>query len=315
MLLYRGLEIKLGVTRKVAIELLAFLLMVKNAHSNSVMFKKADSKMAAEVGISDGRILTKYLTNCLAMGLCVQELQSFNTSGQRTVYKFISYEKALKSLLGLKEGELRYFPLHKKVGKFKAYQYKIEQDLFAVNASQQSFRSNSNFPNKQKVMNELYELSKSPVSERKTRAFKARKRRLLKKTQTVDSQAQISKLKGHVNGVVTGCNDLAKTIGKSSATAFKRFIKWQREKQIELHDVVFFTPCRSAQEAELIIDSFKQQKVPGIHFYSKKEKGIKTIRGKKVIEFSSAKYSYKDQCYDNSILTFSKSPNQKENAK
>jgi hypothetical protein len=308
-------EIKLGVTVKVAIELLAFMQMAKNAHSNSVLYKEAAYKTAAKLGISDGRILKKYLTKCLDMGLCIQETQFFNTNGQRTVYKFISYKKALKSLLELKEGELRYFPLHKNAGKFKAYQYAIEQDLFAVNAAQQSFRSNSNFPNKQKVMNELYELSKSPVSERKTRAFKARKRRLLKKAQTAESQAQISKLKGHVNGVVTGCNDLAKTIGKSSTTAYKRFIKWEAEKQIELHDIVLFTPCRSAQEAALIIDSFKQQKVPGIHIYSKKEGGIKTIRGKKVIGFSSAKYSYKDQCCDNSSLTFSKSPNQTENAK
>jgi hypothetical protein len=305
-------EIKLGVTVKVAIELLAFMLLAKNAHSNSVLFKTSAHRMAAEIGMSDGRILKKYLTKCIDMGLCIEEPQSYKVEGGRTIYKFIAYADALSSLLDLKESELRYFPLHKNVGNFKAYQYQIERDLCGLRFAQQDFKSNSDFPNKTKVISELNELAKQPVSVRTARATKAKRRKLLKKYQTAESQAQFSRHQGHVNGVVTGCNNLAKTIGKSSTTAFKRFIKWEAEGKIELHNIVFFTPCRSAQEAALIIDSFKQQKVAGIHIYSKKEQGIKTIRGKKVIGFSSAKYSYKDQCYDSSSLTFSKSQNQKK---
>lgn len=299
------MDLKARESRKLAIQLLAFISMVKNAHGNSVLFKQAAYKLAKKVGMSDGRVFFKYLSFCLQQGLCTESKQCFNTQGLRTVYKFISYKEAVRRLLGLKEAQLKHLPLHKHAGNFKAYQLRIEQDVFALGLIQQAYMSHSNFPNKQNVINEIKNISSLSVSERTTGA-KRRLKKLLKQFSVADDIVDVSKANGHVDGLVSGCLHLAKTIGKSSTTAFKRFRKWSEQGSIEVQNIVHFTPCNSVYEASVLIETFQKQKVRGIHVYSRKERGIKTIVGKKVIGFSSVKFQYGTLCDDSSSLTFSK---------
>ncbi|HEU4472930.1 MAG TPA: hypothetical protein VFR58_17670 [Flavisolibacter sp.] len=211
--------------QKGCIELLAFISMVKNAHSNSVLYKTAAYKMAQKIGISDGRIVENYLSQCIAMSLCTVEEQRFNTKGRRTVYKFISYSKALSILLGIEKAQLKYFPLHKGLGKIKKYQYQIELDLAGKHFSQQAYKTASNFPNKHYLNKEMKNLWKLPVSERQTRRVKSKLKKLGKAYSAADDMSFQSKIHGHANGVVTGCNHIGALIGKSGTTGFKRLKK------------------------------------------------------------------------------------------
>jgi hypothetical protein len=278
--------------KKRSIELLAFLSMVKTAQSNSVLYKDADYKMAKKVGIGDGRTFTKYLSICIDMGLCNEKVQPYNTSCHRIVYKFISYNAALQQLLGIKEAQLKTFPLHKSVGSFKEYQYRIELDLAALNFSQQAYKAASNFPNKKQIIQEIKSLSQLHVSERSTRSAKSKQRKLVKKLGSADEAAKASGLKGHLNGVVTGCNHIGKVIGRSSTTGAKRIKKWIELNKLQVHDIVHFQPTSSELEAMLLVENLIKSKAKGIHLYSRKEKGVKTVVGKKVLGFTSGNYTY-----------------------
>jgi hypothetical protein len=278
---------------KAGIEILAFIQMVKDAHSNSILFEDAAYKMAQKIGMSDGRTVKKYLTKCLDMGLCEKSVQSYNTNNKRTAYSFIAFSKALSLLFDLKGSQQKYFALHKNAGRFKNYQYKIELDLVSLNVAQQAYKANSNFPNKNNIMRELIELSKLSVSEKQTRAFRNRRSKLLKRYNEADQKAQESMIKGHSKDVVTGCRHIAAQIGKSSTTGNKRIKKWIDTGNISVKDVTRFTKTSSESEAALLIDTFKREKVKGIHLYSRAQKGVITHLGKKVEKFESEGWEYK----------------------
>src|SRR5688500_4853845 len=97
-----------GISLKEGITLLAFLLMIKSAQSNSVLYEQPLYKMAAKVGIGDGRTFKKYLNHCLAAGLCTKEVQKVNRQGHRVVISFISYKKALALILEVNKYETRH---------------------------------------------------------------------------------------------------------------------------------------------------------------------------------------------------------------
>lgn len=273
--------------------------MVKESHGNSILYHDASYKMAKKLGLSDGRLVKKYINRCIAEELCSVHKQSYNSNDHRTIYKFISYEKALTTLLGITKNQYRYFPLHRDSGKFKNYQYKIEQDLIGKNFSQQAYKANSNYPNKKNIIKQINLIQKEinriqnlPVSDRCNKGNRSKKARLITKFAKADVQIESSRLMKHVDGVVTGCRHLGKHIGKSHTTAFNRFKKWRDEGTLLVHDIVYFQPSKSIHEAYLLIDSMKESRSKGVHIYSKKEGGIKTIMGKRVLGFKSERFSY-----------------------
>ena len=218
--------------------------MIKNAHSNSILFKDAAYKMAQKVGLSDGRTVKKYLAKCIEMGLCEECVQP---NGKRTVYKFISYSKALTRLLGFKKSQLKYFHRHQKLGKFKNYQYQIELDLVSLNMAQQAYKINSNFPNKNNIIKEINDLSRLSVSEKQTRAVRNRRSKLLRRYTNADQIIQESQAKGHCRDVVTGCRHIGNLIGKSSTSGNKRIKKWIDTGNISVKDAFRFKPTDSEQ--------------------------------------------------------------------
>jgi hypothetical protein len=280
------LEEKHSESRKDAIELLAFISMVKSAQPNSVLFETAYYKMAAKMGMGDSRTFKKYLVKCIDAGLCQKQIQKYNTSNTRVVYAFISYNDAVTRLLGVKKAQLRFFPKHRNLGKFKNYQHHIELDLAGLNYAQQAYRSKSNFPNKINIINEINRLNKLPVSEKNTRYIKSLRSKLIKKLRTADIRAKESSVKNHCKDVVTGCRHLAGLIGKSNTTGARRLTKWIQSEYIKVHDVIQFTPTSSRKEAEHVIATLIAARKKGIHVYSSKEHGVKSIQGKIVLEFN-----------------------------
>ena len=275
---------------KESVQVLAFVTMVKNARANSVLYKEALYKMAQKIGMSDGRLVDKYLSKCLALGLCTEHIHFYNTNSQRVVYKFIAYRNILARLLNIKKAQLRLFPLHKNLNRFKAYQEAIERNLMALNFSQQAYNLNSNFPNKQHIITEINRLSLLPVSEKTTRANRRKMGKLMKQWRNADNQIMYAKSKGHCDSIVTGCKHTAKQLGVCTTTAHKRIKKWMEQGLLEAHDIILFTPVASETAAHHLIDSLKHQGVKGIHVYSRKEKGIKTIMGKRVSKFESRQF-------------------------
>lgn len=276
----------MNVKKAEAIVLLAFLLMVKNVQANSVLYDAAAYKMAARIGVGDGRTFKKYLNRCLELNLCVDTGQSSNSQGRTFI--FISYRDALSRLLGINKYQARQFPLHRGLGKMALYKEQIEKELAGLNFSQQAYMIRCNFPNKLNIINKLKELNELPVSERYSRANCARRKRLIKKLSTIDEQIAKSSRRGHQRSIVTGCKHLGATIGKSSTTANKRINKWIAEGVFKAKDVVVFTPVTSELNAHMIVDAFSATGAKGIPVYSKKEGGVKHILGKRVLQFDTS---------------------------
>lgn len=266
--------------------------MVKSRRSNSILFEKAASITASDLGLSDGRMLKKYLQRCQEAGLCTKIEQYLNIQGVKAVYQFISYGKALSQLLGINKYQQRHFPLHKNLRRFKDYQYQIELDLVGLNISQQAYRCTSNFPNKNNIIHEINRLAQLPVSERQSRSNRSKRSKLVKRYSTADRKIQESLTQGHCKDVVTGCMHIARQIGMSDTTGAKRVKKWIAENTISVKDVITFRPTASVLEASYLIEDLIIAKVKGIHLYSKKDGGVKTIVGKRVLGFVCSGYSY-----------------------
>ena len=69
--------------------------------------------------------------------------------------------------------------------------------------------------------------------------------------------------------------------------------KWIDTGNISVKDAFRFKPTDSEQEGVLLAETYKREKVKGIHLYLRSKKGVKTYLGKRVIEFTSINYNYK----------------------
>ena len=63
-----GVIQQLKVAEKIAV--LAFIALVKKSRTNSLLFDKAAYKVAQEIGMSDGRMVKKYLALAFQQGTC-----------------------------------------------------------------------------------------------------------------------------------------------------------------------------------------------------------------------------------------------------
>lgn len=270
------------------IEKLALMCMVKAKHGNSILFHEAWYKMGAKLGI-DGKTLKKYLTQCLADGLCTKETQYYNRHNSRFFYRFVSYKKAIQSLLGINEYDCRFFKIHKEANSFKQFQKLIEIDIAASFYSKQDYNVKSHFPDKNIIMKKIIDLNFYSVPGRKTRQQNAALGRLVRKLSTAEQTCTNSRLKGHRNCVVTGCNHIAPILKKSRTTAHKRLKEWSANGTIKLQQVVSLIPVQTVEGGYALLDHLYATKAKGIHYYSKKERGVKTIFGNRVLSFDSPK--------------------------
>jgi hypothetical protein len=282
----------MNIKKAEAIALLAFLLMIKEVQPNSVLFADAAYKMAARIGMGDGRTFSKHLKWCEDLGLCVRSQHKYGRSRNRTAYSFIAYGEALQKLLGINKYQLSHFPLHRGLGKHTNYKEAVELDFFALNVHQQQFNSRSHFPNKHYLIGEINRLSALSVSGKITRAERSKLRRMLQKFATADKRIAESLCKGHFQEVVTGCQHLGAIIGKSSATAAKRIKKWQENNNIQTENIIDYIPTHSREEGEKVIAGLRASGVKGFHAYSVKENGVKSIIGKRVLAFQNSSYLY-----------------------
>lgn len=271
------------------------MCMVNNAkHSrNFVLYHEAWYKMGAKLGI-DGKTLKKYLTQCLADGLCTKETHYYHRRKNRIAYRFVAYKKAVQTVLGINKYQCGFFKIHRGASTFKQYQKLIEIDIAAVYYAKQDYNVKSHFPDKNIIMKKINDLRTYNVPGKKTRQHNAALGRLMRKLRNADQTFSNSQIKGHRDCVVTGCNHLAPILKKSKTTAHKRLKEWSANGTIKLHQVVSFIPVKSVEGAFALIDHLKATKTKGNHYYSKKEGGIKTILGNRVLSFDSPKLKLGD---------------------
>ncbi len=280
-----------NISRKEAFTVLAFLCMVKVARPNSILFKKADYKMAAKIGMGDGRTFTNYLRKCQDLGLVETIHLRYNQNGIRSAYKFISYRKAVTLLLNVKDSQRRHFSIHRNL-KFKQLQYEIEKDLVGISICQQVHQIKAHFPNKHDITAEINSLQRLPVSE-KTKSVQRRKTKLVKRLSAADDQIKASKAMKHKDYVTTGCKHVARDLGVCDSTGHRRLKRWNQDGTIETKQVQVPIPVSSYIDAMYTIDSIKAQfKGKVIALYCEKRSEVVMILGQKVLGFQSANYSY-----------------------
>lgn len=270
------------------VEKLALLCLVKAKHGNSILYHEPWYKMGKKLCI-DPKTFRKYLDECLNDGLCTKETQTYNRNKKRIIYRFISYRNALQEVLGITEKETYYFKIHKEVKSFKQCQKLIEIDLFALAIAKQNYQAQSHFPDKRIIMNKINDLNSSHVPGHKTRQQRASIARLVRMLSKVEQIRKYSELKGHCDSVVTGCGHMGRIIKRSRTTGHKRLKEMSENNVIQTHQIVLFTPVKSIACAYALIDNLKASKAKGIHIYSSKEGGVKSIRGLKVLGFNSPK--------------------------
>jgi hypothetical protein len=93
--------------------------------------------------------------------------------------------------------------------------------------------------------------------------------------------------------IVTSCRHIGNLLGKPSITGNQRIKKWIETGNFSIKDVTRFTKTSSESEAALLIDTYKREKVKGIHLYSRAQKGVKTHLGKKMVGLESEGWEYK----------------------
>jgi hypothetical protein len=159
----------------------------------------------------------------------------------------------------------------------------------ASHYAKQDYNVKSHFPDKNIIMKKINDLRTYNVPGKKTRQHNAALGRLMRKLRNADQTFSNSRIKGHRDCVVTGCNHLAPVLKKSRTTAHKRLKEWSANGTIKIHQVISFIPVTCIEGGYALLDLLNETKAKGFHFYSKKEGGIKTIVGNRVLSFDSPK--------------------------
>ncbi|TXJ22837.1 MAG: hypothetical protein E6Q24_20135 [Chitinophagaceae bacterium] len=286
---------------KEAIKLLAFLWLVKVEQKNSVFYHNAWYKMGQRIGI-DGKTFKKYISLALKEGLC-HELSIRKSGKIIKTYKFVSAKNALSKLIGISPRQIHFIPLIKSKMSLQGVKEYLERCFLSLNLAGQHYKQNKHFPNKKNIMKKISETVSE--SRRTGRCYSNKARNLYKLLKNVDD-ILLESSKKHIRGLVTGCKHASKHIGVSTTTASKRIKNWIKEGYIKTQDIVYFTPVSSSYELPSILNNLKKQHPKAIHVFSRKEKGVKTISGKRVIEFYSPAFSYNTYPNDIVVSTFPK---------
>lgn len=270
--------------------------MCKKRYTNSVMFQAASYKMAASIGMSDGRTFKKYLEYAKALEL---------VSHQDNTYTFIKWTEAVVMTLQIHPKQAQYFDKpFAGFNKFKEFQYYIESSLIGLNFKSQDHNIRSKF-NKDKIhpehtpdkkeVNAWYAQKLLQVALKAKKANEAglpfnpsnvltMNERKNKKYPKKDSQ--------RTKHIITGSIHTGKIIGRSHSTAMRRLKLLSDNGFIQYKDIVNFKDCLINDDSIAAMNETKKK--GGLILPT--NTGYKEVYGKRILSFKLGLFQVGTKC-------------------